>query len=334
MFRLLTIFLLLAASALAAHAQSPLSKLPHVELYGHTYVPLADWAVANGLKAAWTQKDKVAIVTNRTLRLQFEADSRKASIDRIGIYLSVPFAVRAGTPYISVQDLTTTIQPVLFPVKNSPGQRVRTICLDPGHGGKDTGNIAGSAQEKRYTLQLALEVKTLLKEAGLKVVLTRNDDRFIELGDRDTIARKNGADLFVSLHFNGQAGGNDGRGAESYCLTPAKASSTNARGEGAENGNFPGNKFNEKNVLLAYQIHKRLERDLGLEDRGVRRARFAVLRTAEMPAVLIEGGFLSNPDERRRITDAGQLRQMARAIVDGLLAYKRLVERAEIRAAQ
>jgi N-acetylmuramoyl-L-alanine amidase len=80
-------------------------------------------------------------------------------------------------------------------------------------------------------------------------------------------------------------------------------------------------------MLLAYQLQKRIARNLGMEDRGVRRARFAVLRPAVMPAVLIEGGFMSHPTEARKIYDAAHRRQMAQAIVDGIIAYRNLVER-------
>ena len=131
----------------------------------------------------------------------------------------------------------------------------------------------------------------------------------------------------MSLHFNAApTSASTVRGAEVYCLTPAGAPSTNAQGEGAGAGWFAGNRFNEKNMFLAYQVQKSLTKNLAVEDRGVHRARFAVLRDAAMPAVLIEGGFMSHPVEGRKIFEAAYRREMARAIVGGLLAYKRQVE--------
>jgi N-acetylmuramoyl-L-alanine amidase len=109
-------------------------------------------------------------------------------------------------------------------------------------------------------------------------------------------------------------------------MTPARTSSTNSRGEGANTGSYPGNRFDSKNMLLAYQVQKTLLKNLATEDRGVRRARYAVLRTAEMPAILIEGGFMSNKAEAKKIYDAGYRRQMAQAITEGVMNYKRLVE--------
>jgi N-acetylmuramoyl-L-alanine amidase len=84
--------------------------------------------------------------------------------------------------------------------------------------------------------------------------------------------------------------------------------------------------MNRQNTFLAYQVQKSLTRTLDVEDRGVHRARFAVLRDAVMPAILIEGGFMSHPVEGRKIFDPAYRRQMARAIVDGVGAYKRAVE--------
>jgi N-acetylmuramoyl-L-alanine amidase len=204
---------------------------------------------------------------------------------------------------------------------------VTRICLDPGHGGRDSGNHIGSHLEKAYTLLLAQELAAQLTRAGYKVTLTRNSDNFIELGDRPEIAKKRSADLFISLHFNSAPNSaSTVRGAEVYCMTPVGAPSTNARGEGAGAGWYPGNRLNDKNVFLAYQLQKSVTKSLGAEDRGLHRARFAVLRDATMPAVLIEAGFMSNPSEGRKIFDAGYRRQTAKAIVEGIAAYRNSVE--------
>lgn len=110
-------------------------------------------------------------------------------------------------------------------------------------------------------------------------------------------------------------------------MTPAGAASTNARGEGSGSRAYAGNRNNSKNLLLAYQVQKSLVRTLKSEDRGVRRARFEVLREATMPAVLIEAGFLSHPVEGKKIFTAEYRKQMARAIVEGIQSYKKVVER-------
>jgi N-acetylmuramoyl-L-alanine amidase len=235
---------------------------------------------------------------------------------------------RNGAVCLAQLDVDRTLRPLLSPPKGPPRAKITSICLDPGHGGKDPGNQVGSNQEKQYTLLLAREVRAQLARAGFKVTLTRSTDTFVDLPSRTELAKRQSADLLVSLHLNAAETGRDSvQGAEVYCLTPAGASSTNARKEGSFAGAFPGNRYNDKNLLLAYQVQKSLKRSLSVADRGVRRARFAVLRNAVMPAVLVEAGFMSHPAEGRKIFTAAYRQKMARAIVEGLLAYKRAVER-------
>jgi len=236
--------------------------------------------------------------------------------------------VRNGAVFISLLDLQTSVQPVLFPPKNTVSVPILRVCLDPGHGGRDPGNKESRRQEKEYTLLLAREVRDWLTGAGLKVTLTRNGDNFVPLLQRPEIAKKLDADLFVSLHFNAAIAEKDQvKGVEVYCLTPAGASSTNARGDWPDTGAFTGNRVDAKNMLLAYLIQKAMVRSLAVEDRGVKRARFAVLRDAQVPAVLIEAGFMSHPAESKKIFSPDYRRQLAQAIADGILAFKRLVER-------
>ena len=202
---------------------------------------------------------------------------------------------------------------------------LKTICLDPGHGGKDTGNHTFWHSEKTYTLALASELRDQLQKAGFNVVLTRTKDTYVELSDRVALANRRGADLFVSLHFNAtETGSTDVEGPETYCITPVGASSTNARGEGSDHGSTVANRNGDESLLFAYQVQKSLVQNLNIEDRGVRHARFAVLCDAKMPAILIEGGYMTHPVEGKKIYDAAYRRQMAQAIVRGILAYQKL----------
>jgi N-acetylmuramoyl-L-alanine amidase len=159
--------------------------------------------------------------------------------------------------------------------------------------------------------------------------MTREADQYVDLDERPAMARRQKADLFVSLHYNGAEGaGSSASGVEVYCLTPAGASSTNTRGDSSISTKaWPGNLNNSRNVLLAYQVHKAIIGAVSANDRGVRRSRFAVLRNATMPSILVEGGFMSDPTEAKRIYSTAGRDQLARAITDGILAYKRLVER-------
>ena len=292
------------------------------------YVRLTEWAKWQGLGVQWLSRGESLQLSKSGTRLQFVVDSREASINGLQLWLLLPLLARNGDVYISQLDIDATFRPLLSPPRNEKGKKVRIICLDAGHGGKDPGNRAAGRQEKDYTLRIALELRDQLRTAGFKVVLTRSGDSYPELSDRPAVARRTGADLFLSLHFNAtESGRAEARGSEVYAMTPAGAASTNARGEGANAGAFAGNLKDEKNMLLAYQIQKALIRQLGSEDRGVRRARFEVLREATMPAALIEAGFLSHPIEGKKIFTAEYRRQMAKAIVEGVRAYQEIVER-------
>ncbi len=316
-FFLPLVFLCLAFCAGAARAAF---------INGQNYVPLADWARANSFRVASLSRAGI-VLTNKSSRLVFATDSADAKINGVDVRLSFPVAKGA---LVSQLDLDTAVRPLVFLQKPLP-KKITTICLDPGHGGKDTGNRVFSGffwhNEKSYTLPLALELRDELKALGFRVILTRNKDTFIELPTRPAIANKAGADLFVSLHFNAAQSEKDSvAGPETYCITPVGAASSNSQGEGADDGATVANRFQDKSLLLAYQMEKSLVQNLGATDRGVRRARFAVLRDAAMPAILIEGGYMTNPTEGKKFYDANYRKQMASAIVKGIFNYQRLTE--------
>lgn len=288
-------------------------------------VRVRDWAKANSFQVQWLKRDEILQLAKGDTKLVLTANSREARINGVRVWLLKPFEYREGAGYLAQLDLDATIAPVLRPPRYA--KKIRHICLDPGHGGKDPGYRIGSQEEKRFSLALAYELKDQLSRAGYKVTLTRTNDTFVDLPERPIQARKEGADLFLSLHFNATEGDrNEARGAEVYCLTPAGASSTADGSDGPSTGSLLGNRNDAKNLLLAYQAQKALMRTPGTEDRGVRRARFAVLRDATMPAILIEAGFLSHPVEGKKIQESAYRRDIAKAIAQGVRAYQRVVE--------
>jgi N-acetylmuramoyl-L-alanine amidase len=303
---------------------SCLTPAPAASVNGQPYVPLMDWARANDLKCSWLRWGEAIAVTNRATRLVFCRNSRVAVINGVNVALSFPVAIDRGTPYLAQLDLNTAIRPLIYPSR-AGGRRITTICIDPGHGGKDTGNRTFWHSEKTYTLALALELRDQLRKAGFNVVLTRSKDTHVELPDRPALANRRGADLFLSLHFNATRSGRDQvQGPETYCITPVGASSSNAQGEGANHGPTPANRVEQRSLLLAYQVEKALVRNLGVPDRGVRRARYWVLCDAAMPAILVESGYMSHPAESKKIYTAAYRQQVAQAIVKGILAYQQL----------
>ena len=293
----------------------------------NSFVALPEWAKEKAFTFAWVKPGESFCLSNATWTLRFKGASPLGELNGVKVWLSHPVELRDGQPRVSALDLQTTLQPILFREARprNHGKVIHTICLDPGHGGKDPGEKVGSTLEKTYTLLLAKELACRMRAEGLVVFLTRTTDTFVGLDDRPALANRAGSDLFISLHFNAGRGG-ECRGVEVYCLTPATARSTNIDGQEADQTSLPGNRTDARNVLLAYHLQRSLARGLGVEDRGLRRARFAVLRSARMPAVLIEAGFLSDPAERHNISTQKYRSLLAKAIVRGVLASKHAVE--------
>lgn len=292
------------------------------------YASASQWARTYGFEVKWLQREEKLQIGSTTATVILKADSREATVNGVQVWLSFPVARVSGSLHVSQLDLRKTLLPLLVPPRNRPGEKVLSVCIDPGHGGRDPGNQTGPNQEKNFTLALAKELRDLLTRAGFKTMITRTTDKFIELPDRIAYANRRKASLFLCLHFNAAVSSRSTvRGAEVFCLTPAGASSTNSQRGSRDGDSHPGNRNDDQNLLLAYHIQKALTRGLALEDRGVRRARFAVLRDAAMPAALVEAGFMSHPVEGRRIGTAEYRKRLARAIAEGVAAYKQSVQK-------
>jgi N-acetylmuramoyl-L-alanine amidase len=197
--------------------------------------------------------------------------------------------------------------------------RPSVVVLDPGHGGRDTGAIGGGGLlEKTVALDLARRVERKLRGSGLKVRLTRKRDRTVDLRTRTTLAAKWGGGLFVSVHLNASVN-RSAAGIETYALAvPGLPSTASDSGDPTP---FPGHAHNGGNIFLAYCLHRALLSGTGAADRGIRRARFQVLREAPCPAALVECGFVSNRIEESRLATAVFRDEIAEAIARGIRAY-------------
>lgn len=198
----------------------------------------------------------------------------------------------------------------------------RLVVIDPGHGGGNAGtrSVTDGRWEKEFTLDWAKRLAPLLEQNGWRVLLTRTNDVEMPLPDRVAFAEACRADLFLSLHFNSSGGGQEQSGLETYCLTPAGMPSSLTRGYDDDARQvFPNNAFDAENLRYAVRLHRSLLLLEGVNDRGVRHARFlGVLRGQNRPAVLIEGGYLSNPAEARRVADPEYRQKLAEAIAKAL----------------
>jgi N-acetylmuramoyl-L-alanine amidase len=206
--------------------------------------------------------------------------------------------------------------PVLFPSTN------RVIVIDPGHGGSNTGthSVLDGRFEKEFTLDWAKRLKPLLETNGWTVFLTRTNDSYVTNANRVAFTTAHHADLFISLHFNSSAPDQKAAGLETYCFTPTGMPSTLTRGYSDPwTDKLSSNDFDAQNLQLAVKLQGALLRAIGMEDRGVRHVRYIeVLRGQKCPAVLIEGGYLSNPTEAKLIEIADYRQKLAQAVADAL----------------
>lgn len=173
----------------------------------------------------------------------------------------------------------------------------QTVIIDPGHGGNDLGAADSYVYEKHINLDVSRRLERSLKEAGFKTVMTRTKDEFIALSERSSMANRYRNAIFVSVHFN---------------------SSYRVAALGIET--FYRTAESEK---LAQLVQKELIKNIGATDRGVKTANFAVLRNTKHPAVLVEGGFVSNKDERSAMTDPLYRQVVADSIARGVIAFRR-----------
>ena len=255
----------------------------------------------------------------------FQIGTLVARWNSVELHLGYAPRMIGGEPCLHALDWEKNLDALLQPLKlpDAPG---RVIVIDAGHGGSNTGtrSIVDGVDEKTFTLDWAKRLASLLRAAGWQVFLTRTNDIDIPLSARVAFAAQHKANLFVSLHFNAPGTGlisaASYAGLETYCLTPVGMPSTLTRGyEDPISEVWPNNSDDLDNVRLAYSLHTTLLREVGMPDRGVRRARFmGVLRGQNCPAVLIEGGYLSNPNEARRIADPAYRQQLAAAVASAL----------------
>lgn len=287
-------------------------------------VALSQWAARSGygpVRVVPLQPKPAYTVKTPAGTWALRADSHLAYFERMEIRLG--FAPQLVGDQLFVHALD--VRKVLEPLANGlsvvvPAQRV--VVLDPGHGGAHTGtrSVVDGGFEKDYALDWARRLQPLLEQSGWRVYLTRTNDVEISLPDRIAIADAKQAHLFLSLHFNSAGEGREQAGLETYVLSPEGMPSNLTRGyEDDVKERLPNNAFDDQNLRYAVRLHRSLLQVNGNKDRGVRHARFlGVLRNQKRPAVLIEGGYLSNPQEARQIATPEYRQKLAEAIARAL----------------
>jgi N-acetylmuramoyl-L-alanine amidase len=322
------------AEPIRAAPTRPAQVWPFTKLRGQDYVAVRDIAKRYGLKAAWVKPRLLMTLSDaRGVRFTFERDQRDFYLDGARVFLGDLAYLSGDDLWVPKLDVIKTIAPIFAPADHTaflpPAPKL--IVLDPGHGGTDPGmqNAKLKLDEKDMALDVGLRLKKLLEFRGYRVVMTRTTDKrfsnnpVIDLPLRAEVANKEGADLFVSIHFN--AVDRDPErvsGVETYVMTPQFQVSTQPETDRARvREQYPGNRQDAANVVLGYNLHRQLVSDLKSSDRGFKRYRLAVLRTLKCPGVLVEAAYLSNEAEARRVATPEFRARVAESLAEGVANY-------------
>ncbi len=267
------------------------------------------------------------VMKNKWNTIEVETNSRRAWINGVMVWLHHPCRKSGSGWAIREVDFKKSIDPILRSYAYLPSTAPRMVVLDPGHGGKDSGAVGKrKVYEKLAVLSIAKRVKAHLEAKQIQVRMTRSTDTFVPLEKRSGFAAKAGADLFVSIHADGAAD-SSAHGVETFAMTVAGGDSSNYYGQGGDKSTGKGNQHDAANAVLGFSLQSNLLKTSKRSDRGLRRARFSVLKNAPCPAALVECGFLTNPEEEALMIDANYREAVARGISNGILGYITLAGR-------
>lgn len=262
------------------------------------------------------------IFSHPSLLMHWKVGSQEIYVNNIKFSLSFPIAVNDGKAMISTVDLAKLVDPVLRPSYIKKPITFDTVVIDAGHGAHDSGAKGVAGWEKDYALDMALKLEQALQLRGIKTILTRRTDVFLSLGQRVDIANKQSNAIFVSLHFN-SSGTKTANGIETYALAPQGTASTD--GSGAWYSMLSGNNRDAENIALATSVHAHVITDIKPIDRGIKRARFNVLRGINKPAILFEGGFVTNAAEGKLIHDPAYRQRLVESIANAIVKFRAAV---------
>src|SRR5213595_3569272 len=318
------IALFAAGIALAQRSTFAASDWEIIKVSGHDYLSVDNISKFYGLPAGVAGAgDKIRFETVKN-PLEFVSGSREAMINGARSWLCFPLVEQDGKYLVSRTDVAKTIEPLVRPHRVAVG-KVETVVLDPGHGGHDKGQVSKYGYEKDFALDVARKLRPLLQSKGLRVIMTREGDYFVPLEVRAQIANRARDAIFVSIHFNATNDDPNATGFEIFSFTPRGAPSTSDGNVTASSLNMqPGSSMDAQSLALSACIYHSVLGHIREYDRGIKRARFAVLRLTKVPAVLIEGGFLTERGESKLISNKDWRAKLAAAIATGVENYQAL----------
>jgi N-acetylmuramoyl-L-alanine amidase len=296
-----------------------------IKVSGQDYLSVDNISRFYGLPAGIAASgEKVEFETGKN-PLEFVSGSREVMINGARSWLCFPVIEQDGKLLVSRTDVAKTIEPLVRPHRVPNVGKVQTVVVDPGHGGYDKGQVSRCGYEKDFALDVARKLRPLLVSKGLRVIMTREGDYFVPLEVRAQIANKARDSIFVSIHFNASNDDPNATGFEIFSFTPRGAPSTSDSAVAPSAlSTQPGSAVDAQSTALSACIYHSLLGHLPEYDRGIKRARFAVLRLTKVPAVLIEGGFLTEQGQCKLIARKEWRAKLAHAVSVGIESYRAL----------
>jgi len=253
--------------------------------------------------------------------IRAQAGTSELYINGVRFFTDFPILSTGTDELVSAMDVSKIVEPILQPSRMKNPHKIETVVLDPAHGGLDSGASNRWGTEKAFALDVAQHARQQLMRAGYKVEMTRSSDTFVPLENRTAFASRFRNAVFISIHFNYSGAA---EGLESYALAPVGVPSNAGKANEVSVADVrwcSGNAQDEQNIALAAAVHATVLSKMSMFDRGVKHARFHVLRNVKIPGVLIECGFLSNTSEGQRIATAQFRQQVGAAIAQGIQHY-------------
>jgi N-acetylmuramoyl-L-alanine amidase len=317
--------------AVLAASLRPVSAEPDTSGWEVTKIEGRDFVSAESIKRFYkfkkmTRAGNSVRLENPTVVMNLKVGGNECLMNNVKFIFSESVAAVGEKVYVSRIDLAKLIDPVLRPNFIPNADDFRTVILDPGHGGTDSGATNSIGTEAAYNIKIAGIVKKQLEQKGFKVVMTRASDIYQSLQQRVDFANAVREEaIYISIHFN--SGNRTARGVETFTLSPPGISHYDSNFKASDNQSRAGNENDSANIALATSVHGSVLRRLGKNtlDRGIKRARFSVLSGVRHPAILLEGGFLTHPYEARLIDNKEYQNAIAGGIVDAIAKYRSAV---------
>ena len=277
---------------------------------GVEYIPLGDLRSFYKMLPPKQEATGAVSISNSKVTVTFGPAPRELSICGCRFFLTHPLRYSPdGEPLLSADDLRTTLDPVLRPLYIPTRQEIKTVIIDPGHGGRDTGLRGEHLREADISLLLARQLAEVLAKQGFRTVLTRESNDF--LSDQLRVDRCNEQQqaLFLTLHAN--AGAPSAAGIETYTAAPA------AKGVAPR----PGNANDAANIALAAAVQAGMLARTGAADGACRRVHYSLLSSVRCPAAGIVVGYLTNTEEAAKLGTPEYCAALVQGIADGVRAF-------------